>query len=348
MQGELERYNDIIQTQLSQGIVERADEVVKDGREFYIPHKAVLRENAESTKIRIVYDASARANASAPSLNECLEIGPPLQDQLWNVLIRNRFYPVAIAGDLKQAFLQIRVRREDRDALRFHWIKDLASKQVETLRFTRVLFGLAPSPFLLAAVIKEHLQRYKMVNPELVEEIERSMYVDDLISGGETTKQALEIKMTATTIFGEATFKLHKRHSNNRELEVETATSDEESQSYAKQQLETRKGESKLLEVPWDKVKDEIQVSFPISTAEPTKRGILGKVAKIYDPLGLASPVTLSGKMLYRDACDTKIAWDRPLPSGKSSEEDPGKRNKLEACTNRGESCGRGESGRRC
>ena len=133
-----------------------------------------------------------------------------------------------------------------------------------------------------------------MVNPELVEEIERSMYVDDLISGGETTKQALEIKMTATTIFGEATFKLHKRHSNNRELEVETATSDEESQSYAKQQLGTRKGESKLLGVPWDKEKDEIQVSFPISTAEPTKRSILGKVAKIYDPLGLASPVTLS------------------------------------------------------
>ena len=110
-----------------------------------------------------------------------------------------------------------------------------------------------------------------MVNPELVEEIERSMYVDDLISGGETTKQALEIKMTATTIFGEATFKLHKRHSNNRELEVETATSDEESQSNAKQQLGTRKGESKLLGVPWDKEKDEIKVSFPISTAEPTK-----------------------------------------------------------------------------
>ena len=48
MQGELQRYNDIIQTQLSQGIVERTDEVVKDGREFYIPHEAVVRENAES------------------------------------------------------------------------------------------------------------------------------------------------------------------------------------------------------------------------------------------------------------------------------------------------------------
>ena len=120
MQGELERYNDIIQTQLSQGIVERADEVVKDGREFYISHKAVVHENAESTKIRIVYDASARANARVLSLNECLEIDSPLQNQLWNVLILNRFYPVAIAGDLNHAFLQIRVRREDRDALRFH------------------------------------------------------------------------------------------------------------------------------------------------------------------------------------------------------------------------------------
>ena len=75
---------------------------------------------------------------------------------------------MAIADDLKEAFAQIRVRREDRDALRFHWLKDLASKQVKTLRFTRVLFGLAPSPFLLAAVIKQYLQRYKMVNPELV------------------------------------------------------------------------------------------------------------------------------------------------------------------------------------
>ena len=58
MQGELERYNDIIQNQLSQGTVEGADEVVKDERDWYIPQNAVVRQNAESTKMRIVYDAS--------------------------------------------------------------------------------------------------------------------------------------------------------------------------------------------------------------------------------------------------------------------------------------------------
>lgn len=82
MQGEFERCNDVIQNQLSQGILERADEVVTDGREFYIPHKAVVRDNAESTKMRIVYDASVKANASVLSLNERFEIGPQLQNQL--------------------------------------------------------------------------------------------------------------------------------------------------------------------------------------------------------------------------------------------------------------------------
>ena len=84
------------------------------------PQNAVVRQNAESTKMCIVYDAFGRAYASVLSRNECLEIGPPLQNQLWNVQIRNRFYPVVIAGDLKQAFLQICVRGEVRDALRFH------------------------------------------------------------------------------------------------------------------------------------------------------------------------------------------------------------------------------------
>ena len=52
------------------------------GKEFYIPHKAVIRENAATPKMRIVYDASARAKDAALSLNECLERGPPLQNQI--------------------------------------------------------------------------------------------------------------------------------------------------------------------------------------------------------------------------------------------------------------------------
>ena len=194
--GKLKYYDTIIQEQLQEGIVEEAEMPAK-GREFYIPHKAVIRENAETTKMRIVYDASARANDTAPFLNECLEAGPSLQNQLWKVLVRGRFHAVAIAGDIRKAFLQVRIREEDRDALRFHWINTEHPEQVRTLRFTRALFGLGPSPFLLGGVISNHLSTCRPDYPETVPEIERGLYVDDLLSGEQTVRKAREIKNTA-------------------------------------------------------------------------------------------------------------------------------------------------------
>ena len=70
MENMLEGYENI-QDHPLQGIVELAGEEV-EGREFYIPHKAVVREAAETTKMRIVYDVTARASEKAPPLNESL------------------------------------------------------------------------------------------------------------------------------------------------------------------------------------------------------------------------------------------------------------------------------------
>ena len=173
-QGTIERYDQVIQDQIEAGIVERVSGPVTGRREFYIPHKPVLQESAETTKLRVVYDASARANSGAPSLNECLNPGPPLQNQLWNVLVRAHFHPVAIAGDIKEAFLQVRIR-EECDALRFHWLKDLNSQTVEALRFTRALFGLTCSQFLLGGVVQHLLESCREKYPEIVREIEREV-----------------------------------------------------------------------------------------------------------------------------------------------------------------------------
>ena len=199
----LEKYDEIIQEQLAEGIIEKVTDEPK-GKEFYIPHKPVIRESAESTKIRIVFDGSARANERSPSLNDCLETGPPLQNLLWNVLLRNRFKAVALAGDLKQALLQIRIREEDRDSLSFHWIRDKDPKITEVFRFTRALFGLVQSPFLLGGTLEQHLERYEEVHPSLkplIEEVRRSLYVDDLISGGNTQEEAQNLKESEMSVF---------------------------------------------------------------------------------------------------------------------------------------------------
>ena len=67
-------YDKITKDQIDEGIVEKAERDAEH-KEFYLPHKAVIRESAETTKFRIVYDASARQDESSPSLNECLETG---------------------------------------------------------------------------------------------------------------------------------------------------------------------------------------------------------------------------------------------------------------------------------
>ena len=113
----------------------------------------------------------------------------------------------------------------------------------------------------------------------------------------------------------DAAFELHKWLSNVAELES-TETDQTADQTFAKQQLGTpSSGDSSLLGLKWDKLRDFFSVTVSTGKADNTKRGILVKIARIYDPLGVASPLTLCGKLLYREACNFRIGWDEQLPS---------------------------------
>ena len=83
-------------------MVEKLDKSIPlNTPESYLPHKPVFRENAASTKVCVVYDASTRADNWSKSLNEYLEPGPNFQNQMWKILAQTRCNPVAICGDLK-------------------------------------------------------------------------------------------------------------------------------------------------------------------------------------------------------------------------------------------------------
>ena len=232
-------------------------------------------------------------------MEECIENGPPLQNQLWDILLRNRFNPITLAGDLKQAFLRVRINEYDCDALRFHWIINKNAKQIQTLRFTRALFGLGPSPFLLRGTIAQHMENSRDEYAEEVEKISRDLYVDDLITGDTNVKKVKHLKETAINIFQKADLELHKWHSDIPELESEVKPSDKSDQSFAKQQLGVGKDETKLLGLQWNKAEDTIAVTFPECEETPTKRIVLRAMVRVYDPLGMVSPVTLVSKEIY-------------------------------------------------
>ncbi|XP_068680119.1 uncharacterized protein [Montipora foliosa] len=198
-----------------------------------------------------------------------------------------------ITCDLQQAFLQVRIKKEERDALRFHWQTSQRS-EVEVLRFTRALFGLVPSPFLLGGVIECHLEAWESHMPELVAELRKSLYVDDLISGKPTVREARELKEVAISIFADAKFKLHKWHSNEGQVG--------DGSTFAKQQLGSPRAKNgSLLGLLWDKQEDQIGIVIPRDDEIASKRTLLRNLARIYGPLGLVAPLTVQGKFIYRD-----------------------------------------------
>ena len=121
----------------------------------------VTIQDQVTSKMLIIFDVSAKFG-NEKSLNNVLNPGTYLQTLLFNVLLCFRTGKLGLISDIKQAFLQIEMVPEDRDFFWFIWFDDLFSsyRKLINLRFTRVLFGLIWSPFLLNGTVKSHLLKY--------------------------------------------------------------------------------------------------------------------------------------------------------------------------------------------
>ena len=86
----LDEYNTVIADQIKAGVVEKVSEENQSVAAHYIPHLAVIRKDAKTTKLRIVYDASAKSDRKSVSLNECLLKGPSLNPLLLHILLKFR------------------------------------------------------------------------------------------------------------------------------------------------------------------------------------------------------------------------------------------------------------------
>ena len=188
-------YDHIIKEQIEKGIVEDAPTVGGDPtRLHYLPHHAIIRRDKDTTKLRVVYDASAKRDGK-PSLNDCLLVRPKFNQKILDLLMRFRSFRIALTADIEKAFLMISVEERDRDVLRFLWVNNIDENDVKIrpLRFTRVVFGVSSSPFLLNSTIRYHLERYRDSHPELIKRLVDSFYVDDVVTGAPTEDEAFQL-----------------------------------------------------------------------------------------------------------------------------------------------------------
>ena len=115
-------------------------------------------------------------------------------------------------------------------------------------------------------------------------------------------------------MFKDATFHLHKWHSNDSTLENYDRTNQpEEDLTYAKQHLRSNECKAKLLGLPWNKTENALTIPTSSEREISTKHEAPSELAKVYDPLSLASPSTLVAKILYREMCEAKLHWDNKI-----------------------------------
>ena len=200
----------VIKEQLASGVIERVEEPGKADSVHYIPHLAVIRKEASTTKLRVVYDASAKSGKE--SANDCLHKGPSLTPLLFDILLRFREKRVALIGDIEKAFLNIEVDKEGRDFLGFLWLDGVSdpSSEIVVYRFCRVLFGLNASPFLLNATLRHHISKFKNEDPEFVRRMIERFYVDDLGTGEDNTAKAFTLYEKSKNRLASGGFKLRK------------------------------------------------------------------------------------------------------------------------------------------
>lgn len=141
-----------------------------------------------------MYDAFAKSG-NGPSLNGCLFKGPKFNQLIFDLLVRFRSYKIALTADLEKAFLMVLVESSNRHVLRFVWVDDPLKDppELRVYRFTRVVFGVSSSPFLLNATIRCHLERFLETDKSLVQRLLCSMYVDDIVTGGQTEDEVLSL-----------------------------------------------------------------------------------------------------------------------------------------------------------
>ena len=294
--GKREAYDAVLLDEYQKlGAIEREPNPGSPG--YYMPHHAVVRDNASTTKLRVVFNASA-TSTNGQSLNSLTDAGPSLLPDLTGLLLRFREFEHAAQADIRKAFFMVSLREEDRPYVRFVWPD--SEGVMTTWRLTKVPFGVNCSPFLLNAVLQTHLRDKREVVSDdernLLDLLGESLYVDDCAISVEREDEVDRFREFSVSLLEEAGMDLRKWKRSHGESDTECG--------------------SKVLGVTWDEKSDMLSFS-PDSLPEPpecwTRRALLKQVSSLFDPLGLVAPLILPGKIYLQQSWKEGGDWDDPL-----------------------------------
>lgn len=182
----------------------------------YLPHHAVFKPESTTTKLRVVFDATA-ATTNGKGLNALLLTGPRQQETLSSILLRWRRYKIAISADVKKMYRQIWVRPAHQDYQRIVW-RETADLPVQHFRLKTVTYGTASAPYMAVKTMQQLADDEQQVFPRAAEVVRNDFYVDDCLSGTDTLREAIALKDELIGLMTAGGMRLIKWSSNSSDL----------------------------------------------------------------------------------------------------------------------------------
>ena len=290
----------------------------------YISHHEVLKPDSKSTPLRIVFNSSA--NYMGHVLNEYWAKGPDLLNSLLGILIRFRENEIAFIGDIKKMYHTVRTGVIEQHTHRFLWRDMDATREPDTYVIQRVSFGDKPSGTIATIALRKTAEMAKENYPKASELLINNTYMDDIINSVDNVETAKKLTNEMETILSNGNFKIKEWIYSHDKITPE--------QDLLPTDMKT--AHEKVLGVVWNPITDNFYFKVKLNLTPKSKKGhpkqnqgtatntskiltkriILSQVNSVYDPLGLASPLTVRAKILMRRFWihNPKLGWDDPIP----------------------------------
>lgn len=303
-------YSKCIEQYIEKGYIRKIPEHEHSQSKWYLPHFPVFKPDKDTTKTRIVFDASAKCEGV--SLNDAIHQGPKLQRDLFDVLLRFRRLPVAVVCDIAEMYLRIGIAPEDKPYHRFLWRGISQNRPPDVYEFDRVVFGVNSSPFQAQFVLQQHAKSYQGDFPLGAEAVQKSTYMDDSMDSVLNDELGIELYNQLSRMLSKAGMHARKWLSNSPSVLAQIPLQDRKAEvDLDRDQLPC----AKTLGVWWHAHRDvfTFKENAPENTMMYTKRNFLKKIATLFDPIGLIAPFTIRAKMLLQDMWTAGLEWDDKL-----------------------------------
>ncbi|KAL0199202.1 hypothetical protein M9458_007742, partial [Cirrhinus mrigala] len=291
-------------------------EASSSSESWFVPHH-IVHHNGKARVVFNCYFSHKQTNLN-DSLLPGLTLGPPLL----GVLLRFRQYAVAISGDIRAMFHQIRLLPEDQPLLRFLW-RDMERDRVPDIYEWRVLpFGTTCSPCCATYALQRHVRDKADGNEEVAESVQQSFYVDNCLQSLQSQHQAKKLIDKMRALLTSGGFDIRQWASNVPNVIAHLPVEAKSESCELWLSASKSDPQESTLGLMWHCSQDTFGYKHrPVSTnGDTSMRTVYRILASQYDPLGYIIPFTTRAKILVKTLWKKVESWDEPLPADLLSE----------------------------